>query len=191
MDLKDYGLGNITDWASLIFPIVYPGSEPFTHEQLMGWEELKAGSPIGYVFVIDRKFERRGQVSEWKLPAGHRKSKPDEPGGEVDRTPLDTAIRELHGETGIQLPSDAFTYVGKYLHPRGDHWKCLFAAKMTEVDRDWLNNHHKENEGEEPKFFTPDEFYALVRDNKFMREHYEKLVEYVLILPLGRDKRSA
>ena len=143
---------------------------------------------IGYVLVIDRgKFVDRAQ---WKLPGGHKK-KPGRcrPGELPDEAPICTAVRELHGETGILMPRQAFSYAGKWLHWRHDHWKCLFLVEITEEDRDWMNDHHPENEGEEAKYFTVDEFYRLVREGKFMREHYEMLVEFTLVLPLGRDKQ--
>jgi len=185
--IEKYGLGDIGDWASLVFPTVYPGNEPFTEAQLMGWEDHEP-VPIGYVFIIERKFERPGKKAKWKLPAGHMKKESEETGWNFDRTPLDTAVHELESETGILLPRAAFAYAGKYLHWRGDHWKCLFSAKMTEADLARMNDYHPENEGETPKFFTVDEFYEAVRKGEFLTEHYEKLVEFGLILPLGRDQ---
>lgn len=184
--IEHYELGEIADWASLVLPSVYPGDEPFTKAQLMGWDESYLELvPIGYVFVIERKKRN----PKWKLPSGHKKRDEDVKGWEFDRTPRDTARHELCSETGIELPTSAFAYAGKYLSWKGDHWKCLFSAKMTEADLKRMNSDHPENEGEEPEFFTVDEFYALVRSGKFLTEHYEKLVEYGLILPLGRDTR--
>ncbi len=186
--LAHYQLGDIDDWASLIFPRVFCGSELFTAGQLMGWEKRGDRPLCGYISVIDPKF---GSRAKHKLAAGHKKSLEKTLPGEIpDETPLDTAIRELEGETGIKALPEAFRYVNKWLGARGNHWKCLFTADITEGDRDWMNNHHKENEGEMPKFFTVDEFYSIVREGKFMAEHYQKLEEFGLILPLGRDRHN-
>lgn len=183
--IERYELGDVTDWASLVLPTVYPGDEPFTEEQLMGWDESSLELvPIGYVFVI----ERRKKNPKWKLPSGHKKRDEDVKGWEFDRTPRDTARHEQSSETGIDLPVSAFSYAGKYLSWKEDHWKCLFSSKMTVASLEHMNSDHPENEGEEPKFFTVDEFYDLVRRGEFLIEHYEKLVEYGLIFPFGRDQ---
>jgi 8-oxo-dGTP pyrophosphatase MutT (NUDIX family) len=180
-NLAYYQLGEINDWASLIFARVFCGQEPFSPEQLMGWEKRKDRPLCGNVFVIDPKFKDSAQ---WKLPGGHFKRAKKTPEGETpDKTPFDTAVREFEGETGIKAFPEAFRYIGKWLGHRGDHWKCLFTVDITEGDRDWMNELHKENEGERPKFFIPDDFYTTVRDGKFMPEHYHKLGEYALILP--------
>ena len=109
-----------------------------------------------------------------KLPAGHKK-----PG----EAPLDTAVRELLGETNLAPKLESFRYVGKYLGRRKDHWKCFFTADVEERELGWMNNHHPENEGEEAKFFLTAEFHTLVREGKFMKEHFQKLVEFAMILP--------
>jgi 8-oxo-dGTP pyrophosphatase MutT (NUDIX family) len=178
--LDDYHLDDVMDWAGLIFPRV---RQEISRTDSAG-DEITDFEQLGYIFVIDRKF---GEKAQWKLPAGHKK-KPDKctNGDEPDWTPLETAMRELMGETGIKLPLAAFEYAGKWLHWRKDHWKILFAANLSEADRDWTNNHHPENEGEEPKFFIHEEFMELVAQGKFMREHYEKLVEFGLIIPFNR-----
>ncbi len=182
LKLEDYGLGDVLDWAALIFPRVY---REVPKRKSSGKVEMKR-EPLGSVFIKDSKF---GERALWKLPAGHKKKPdPDKPEEKPDATPLETAMRELEGETGIKLSSDAFTYVGKWLGWRKDHWKILFTADFSEADRDWMHNHHPENEGEEPKFFTTDDFYAEVRAGKFMREHFDKLEEHALILPFDRDK---
>ncbi|MBI2004946.1 NUDIX hydrolase [Patescibacteria group bacterium] len=192
--LEDYGLGEISDWASLIFPRVVRAMFILDQEGKpvvgSGGKQKTSLQTIGYILVIDRgKF---GDRAQWKLPGGHKKKvercKPSE---KPDETPLDTALRELEGETGIRMPLRAFVYCGKWLHWRHDHWKCLFIAELGEDDIAWMHNHHPENEGEEAKFFTVEEFYALVREGKCMREHYEMLVEYTAVLPFGRDKQLA
>ncbi len=172
---SDYKLGGIDNWASLVFVRVHSGG-PFTEEQLKGWEKRENDRLIGYVFVIDPKF---GHRAEYKLPGGHK---------QADETPLQTAVREMEGETNLVLNPESFRYVGKYLHWSEDHWKIIFCADIGERELGWMNNNHPQNEGEEPKFFTIEEFYALVRENKFMYEHYKKLDEFALILPGNRAK---
>jgi len=193
-ELGDYRLGDIQDWASLIFPrvmreltILDQDGEPVVGSD--GKKKTRVQT-VGYVLVIDRgKF---GDRAQWKLPGGHKKkTERCKPSEKPDETPLDTALRELEGETGIRMPRHAFSYCGKWLHWREDHWKCLFVAELGEDDVAWMNGHHPENEGEEAKFFTVEEFYALVRESKFMREHYEMLVEYTAVLPFDRDKQLA
>ncbi len=184
--LRNYKLGEVEDWAALILARVVR-KIPRTSSS---GEEVADDKLLGYIFVIDRlKF---GSRAKWKLSGGHRKKREAcKTGEKPDETPLDTAIREFAGETGIRLLPQAFLYRGKRLHWREDHWKCFFTAELSEADLSWVNNHHKENEGEEPKFFTPEEFYALVREGKFMPEHYDQLVEFALILPVGQDQRAA
>ena len=180
--LDRYKLEGLGEWSSLIFPRVRRET-PRTNSS---GEHVVDYVPVGYVFVIDLKF---GDRAQWKLPAGHRKkASMCKPGEEPDRTPLDTAVRELHGETGIGLTPESFTYVGKWLHWQKNHWKILFTADLSETDSNWMNDHHHENDGEKPKFFTAEEFYVEVRADMFMREHYEKLKEFALILPFDRDK---
>ncbi len=170
--LAFYELGSVNMWASIIFVRVYSRNTPFNHEESMGWAEPKGDRPDGHVFVIDRAF---GDRAQWKMPAGHK--------GNGDVTPLDTAVRELLGETGIQSLPDAFRYCGKQLGYNKDHWRCLFTADITTVDRDWMNNHHPENEGEEPKFFTVEQFWTMQRERKMLKNHYDWLVERGLLIP--------
>lgn len=173
MSLEDFELGDVPDYASFMFIQVFPD-----YPQGLGVEGLdeRLHVPLGFVFVIDPKF---GDRAQYKLPGGHRK--PAE-------TPFETAIREARGETGITTHPGRVTYKGKWLGWRRDHWKCLFVASVQEYELREMHDFDAENEGEQPKFFTQEEFYACVRAGKFMREHFEKLEEYALILPLGRDK---
>ena len=175
-NLDFYQLGDLQEWSSLILPRVRREVPRIKDNG----ETRVDYVPLGNIFVIEP--ERPNAV--WKLAGGHKKTlEKCKPGEDPDRTPLDTAVRELAGETGIILPRTAFMYVGKWLHWRKDHWKILFAADMTEADVPWMHDHHAENEGEKPKFFTREEFYAVVREAKFMREHFEKMLEFALILP--------
>ena len=165
--LSDFGLvKEVDEWASLIFVRVYDSLDTTQY-------------PIGYIFVCDPKF---GDRAQWKMPAGHATSK--------DKTPLHTACRELSGETGISLSLNRFLYCGKIRGPRGDHWRCVFTADMDySGDLPWMNDKHPENEGEMQKYFSVDDFYRLVRERRFLRNHFDILESYALILPLGRDKK--
>lgn len=175
MQLEDYKFGSIPDWSALIFVRIY-AEEPYKNGD--GTDCMKK-IPRGFVFVIDRKF---GPSAQWKLPAGHKKN------GE---TPLGTAVRELIGETNLSPETTAFHYEGKWLGPRKDHWKCLFSVDVHERELGWMGPSHPENEGEEPQFFTAEQFYELVRSHKFMRDHFQNLKRLALILPpdckLGAD----
>lgn len=178
-DLADYELGTTLEWTSLALLRVYTNG-PLGKEFERALEEGRQRQMLGYVLVIDRR--KFGDGAKYKLPGGHKK---------LGETPLQTAMREVEGETGISLPSHAFTYHDKYLGWRKDHWKCIFSANLSEKDRDWMNTNNVENEGEKPEFLTTEEFYRAVREGRVLREHYEKLVEYALLAPLGRDKKLA
>lgn len=150
--LADYKLGDVMDWASLVLLRVLRGTEL-----------------IGYIFVIDRNF---GPKAKYKLPGGHCKA------GE---TPYDTASREIFGEAGITATN--ILLVDKWLHDHGNdrHWKCLFVADVSESRSMSLNTQNEENEGEEAEFFTIAEFHRLVRERKFLGNHYHELVHCKLI----------
>jgi 8-oxo-dGTP pyrophosphatase MutT (NUDIX family) len=164
------------DFSAYIFPRVFAaGTLDMTEET------ETSRIPRGYVFVIEPK--RKDPV--YKMPAGHRK------GGE---NPLQTAMRELAGETNLVLRQDRFRYIGRkwWSHP-SPHWGVLFTADVDErEDLPWMNDQHAENEGEQPKFFSVDDFYSLVREGKFMSRHYRLLTDpsFTLLLPLGRDKAA-
>ena len=174
MQLKDFDLGQVDDWAGFMFIRVLSNhADGLSDEQR---EEAKLHIPLGYVFIIDPKF---GSSAQYKIPAGHKKT------GE---TPFDTAVREVQGETGISVPPDRVTYVGKQLSSRGDHWRTLFAGDIFERELRQINDRDVENEGEKPKYFTVAEFYECVRTGNFMRPHFKMLEDFALVLPLGREK---
>lgn len=172
MQLADFDLGQVNDWAGFMFIRVFSNNaEGLSDEQRV---EAKLHIPLGYVFVIDPKF---GTSAQYKLTAGHKKE------GE---TPFGTAIREALGETGIPIPPERVSYKTKWLAPRGDHWKALCVGDIFEHELRYMNDHDVENEGEKPKYFSVAEFYECVRTGNFRRDHYKMLEEAALILPLGR-----
>lgn len=175
MLLEEFGLGDVNDWAGfMLIRVLSNHADGLSDEQRA---EAKLNIPVGYVFVIDPKF---GPMAQYKLPAGHKKA------GE---TPLDTAIREVQGETGICVPPERVAYKGdKWLSTRGDHWRVLFVGDIFEYELRQMHDRDAENEGEKPKYFTVEEFYECVRKGNFMRAHFRMLEEAGLILPLGRDK---
>lgn len=191
MHLSEYGLGGVVDYAALILVRVYPNPPP----GVKPGEEVKGTRnhiPLGYVFIIDHKF---GDRAKWKMPAGH--AQPTDMAQEDP--PLATARRELQGETGIRTSRSNFRYIGKWLRPgwrdrngleRPAHWQILFVASICEDDRDWINSHEAENEGEEPKFFLQNEFERIVSENKFMERHLDMLEEHTLVL-VPRKSRVA
>ena len=167
-------LDSVDDFAALVLPRV--------HERISyikNGKERVHSEPRGYVFVRDKKF---GPDALWKMPGGHKKPM---------ESPLETAIRELAGETNLKVAPQEFHYGGQWLGERGDHWKIILTADVELKELGWMGANHAENEGEEPKFFTTDQFYELVCQERFMREHYEKLVDFALILPFDRDKEMA
>ena len=172
MQLDGFDLGDVIDYSSLMFiKVLSNHTDGLSDEQR---EEAKLHIPLGYVCVIDPKF---GDRAQYKMPAGH--SKPGE-------TPLDTVIREVQGETGIPVPKERVTYVAKQLGYRKDHWRVLFVGYIFEHELRYMHDRDVENEGEKPKYFTVDEFYECVRNDKFMRAHFSMLMEYNLVLPFGR-----
>ncbi|MGC9602506.1 MAG: NUDIX hydrolase [Minisyncoccia bacterium] len=179
MRLEEYGLGEIKDWASLVFARVLPAPKILAE----GEKDTTGHISVGFVFIIEPK----KRDPKWKLSGGHRKREDEI----VDITPIDTAVREFAGETGITLSASALTYVGKQLGWRGDHWRCLFHAILSLDDIAWMNTRHPENEGEEPKFFKVEEFYQCVREGKFLQKHFDWLVETGLILPGTRHLKAS
>lgn len=110
----------------------------------------------------------------WKLPGGHKQE------GE---TPLHTAIRELEGETGIKASAERFQRIRSYaVNWPVPHQRVLFRCRITEEERDWLNDREYGNEGEQPKFFSVEEFRELARGRKILVVHREYLEENALVL---------
>lgn len=191
MHFGEYNLGGVTDYAAFVFVRIYRDPPPGAKvgEAVKG---TRNHVPLGYVFIVDPKFGHRAQ---WKMPAGHVRRADlakDDP-------PLATAMRELEGEAGIRTPAENFRYVGKWLSPgwrdrrgveRPAHWKILFLVSVSESDRDWLNSHQPENEGEVPKFFSQDEFERVVAEGGFMQSHLDMIGEHHLVA-LGRKQRTA
>ena len=128
-----YGIHTNDEWASFVLLRIFKELPYKPHAELdsEAYETLVRKNLQGYVLVIDPKFDSSAQ---YKLPSG-KKSKVQDNEYQPDETPLCTAIRELHGETGVRLPANRFTFIGKTLAKtrHGDHWKCLFTA----------NGHHR------------------------------------------------
>jgi len=154
--LADYNFGeNVTDWCSLVLVKVMRGRER-----------------VGYVFVIDR---RMGEKARYKLPGGHNTA------GE---TPFGTAMRETLGEAGVTVTNLKLVDKWKHTNSKTPHWKCLFVGELSESRSMSLNSQNEENEGEESEFFTIGEFQNLVREKKFLGDHYDELVYTKLIEPI-------
>ncbi len=168
-DYESYGIRPEDAWSSLIFVRVYPDNRSSPLGVIS--EEETSFLPCGYVLVI----EPERPDPKYKLAAGHKK--PHE-------NPLQTALRELEGETGIHATPEQLEYAGSWQrHGRdGPYWDILFIASITESERDWMNSYHPENEGEEPTFFTVGKFYELVRSREFMAKHRQMLEERGVLL---------
>lgn len=176
---KSYDLQDRQDWSSPVFIKVYDGDTPFRPEDL---EFGNFEKDLRGCILVKRSKPKHTEKLLNKLPAGHRK-KPGQD-KEPDLTPLDTAIHEVESETGIVIPAWAFTYLGKSLTPRKDHWKCWFTARIRECDTKQMNLEHPENEGVIPRFVTITELYKLITDGEFIPDHYENMVKFGMIEPL-------
>lgn len=154
--LDRYALGGLYDWSSIVLLKVTRGP---TH--------------VGYVFVIDKKF---GDTAKYKMPGGHKKD------GE---TPYDTAMREALGEAGITVTNLMLVDQWKEGRDEKQHWKFLFVGEVSESRSMALNAQDSENEGEEPEFFTIEEFKRLVTEKKFLPAHYRELEFCKLIEPIS------
>jgi 8-oxo-dGTP pyrophosphatase MutT (NUDIX family) len=75
------------------------------------------GKVLGYIFVMnpDRP------DAKWKFAGGHK---------EPEGTPLESARRENKDETGLRLPTEAYTELTDLLEWRKNHWSILFLAKV-------------------------------------------------------------
>ena len=136
---------------------------------------------IGYVFEFDHSMAKENPPRQayWKLPAEHP---------EVGETPLDTAIRCVRGETGLRVVREQLTHIGSYLVPNRSHYKCLFTADISQSELKMMHPFDPENEGEEAKFFTIQEFLVLVQSGEFLPPHYKDMVMYDLLSILGGGK---
>ncbi len=174
-DCRGFGLTPEENWSSLVLVRVYR-----TNHIPIG--EKGNTVPVGYVFVAD--FKKFGPNALWKLPGGHK--------CDADNTPLDTAVRELREEAGIEVTRSAFRHLGKYFREQPTpHWDLYFTATISEKDRDWMNGGHVGNQGEVPKFFSIEDLYALVQKGGFIRHQFDELVELGALLPMGRDAEDA
>lgn len=165
-----YQLGDLQAWSSFTFIRVLSNYADGLDEEALVKGKLHI--PLGYVFVIEPRF---GDDAQYKLPAGHRKNGED---------PLETAVREVQGETGLHIPPDRFRYAGKEWTSgrHGPHWKILFLCYVYEHELRQMNEFDAENEGEQPKYFSIDEFYESVTKGGFMMPHFSMLERFGLIL---------
>ncbi len=107
------------------------------------------------------------------------------PGGKKEggESPLQTAGRELEGETNIRIDNlPRLQYIDREWRelPR-EHWKCYFQVDITETERDWMSNHHPGNEGEDPKFFTPGELQNAIARGEILEPHLKVMGRYKLL----------
>lgn len=176
---EQWGFSPTEEWSSLVFVMVFAGQSPFTHSELMSWDEGRR--PLcGYILVADPKF---GDRMKWKLPGGHKMNA---------ENPLQTAARELAGESGIKVVPEALRYCGSYpVRYPAPHYRVIFSGSITEGDRDWMNGHTEGNEGERPKFFSLNEFWELVREEKVLKVHLQYLEELALVLPPRAQREKA
>lgn len=166
------------DWSSLVFIRVLPDlcADPV--------RDADAHIPIGYVLVI----EPEKHDPKYKLAGGHKSATYAE-------TPIETAIREALGETGLPIREANITEVEAarrwFDTHRTPHWSFLFVASVRESDLEYLGDADAENEGEQPAYFTVSNFWEMVQGGEMLGYHYTRLVEHGLILPLDRDQHAA
>jgi len=165
---KDYEFGPIPDFTSLICVRVFTEK---TEKRKLGKVKIRR-TPVGFVFV--RNPREHGLNALWKAAGG---------GPEGKETPLETAVRELHEETNIEVQAAECRYEGRWLASSGDHWKCLFSVNLPEERIASMNSKHPGNDGEVPKLFRIDKLLRVVRHHHFMDEHYAKIVDAGLLLP--------
>lgn len=137
------------DWASLIINQVI--------------DEL--GAVVGYIFVMNPD---RPQA-KWKFAGGHK-----EPG----ETPLQTAMRENQGETGLRLPPEAYTRIDNGLewrHRSTGHWSILFLARVPFDQVRLINEHDIGNEGEKVRYFTIAKLDRAIAQGEILDFHLKKL----------------
>ncbi len=120
------------------------------------------GKVVGYIFVMNP-----GRPdAKWKFAGGHK-----EPG----ETPLETAMRENRGETGLRLPPEAYTELPDLLEWRGNHWSILFLATVTLDQVRLVNEYDIGNEGEVVIYFTLAELEAEILRKTILSSHLRKL----------------
>ncbi|MBA3788930.1 NUDIX hydrolase [Patescibacteria group bacterium] len=158
-DFREHDIWPLDEWCGMTFARVYPDGEIPT-----------SALPVGYIFVI----EPSRRDPKYKMAAGHK-----QPGED----PLQTAQREFTGETGILLPTARFEFAGKWDRkgPNGPYVDILFTANLTKSEAAGMHSSHTENEGEQPEFFTVENFRASVMGGGFMRKHVDMLVECGLL----------
>ncbi|MDB5188113.1 MAG: hypothetical protein JWO50_633 [Candidatus Kaiserbacteria bacterium] len=155
--------------AALMFIRVYPDG----YSNAVDEDGNRAPPPpLGIVVVI----ERATRDPLFKLPGGGRKN---------NERPIKTAIREVLEETGLSVKEKDTTYVCHWVAQRNGvrFEKYIFVGNIEYSELKWMGPHHSYNEGEEASFITYDQFYELVREGKFMSEHFRKLIEFSVILP--------
>lgn len=91
----------------------------------------------------------------WKLPGGM---------SEEGETPLQTAVRELAGETGVRVSPEKFNQI--YKRDKGRHDYYLFRVDLDFVPELARVGH----EGEEPAIMTPQE---ILGGNNFLPPQLE------------------
>ncbi|MDB5237167.1 MAG: hypothetical protein JWL88_269 [Parcubacteria group bacterium] len=166
-------LSSDDEWSSIVFCSVF---KELTFED--GYLK-KQGQLLGYVLVI----EPHRPDPLYKLAGGRKES---------NETPLQTGIRELLEETGLDADARACEEIVSARRWLGSFWSCLIRARVTEEEYQChLSNKHRKNQGEEPKFFNLEKFYLLERSGGMMRSHFDRLVEAALILPEFQEALSA
>ena len=163
------GVKPTDDWSSLVFCRIYRnGMLP----SVLEGSKFKV-QPLGFIFVIVPSHRN----PKYKMPGGH---------GRNGENPLETARREMSGETGLELPLERFTYVNReWKHHPAPHWSILFTANAEETDLPWMHDTHVENEGEVPKYLARELFDDFVRKDMILRPHLKRLEEAGLILLAG------
>lgn len=138
------------DWAALIINQV-----------------VNAGGKVtGYILVMNPDRPN----AKWKFAGGHK-----EPG----ETPLETALRENQGETGLRLHPEAYTELKDMLEWRRNHWAILFLAKVTSDQVRLVHEHDIGNEGEIVRYFTLAELEVEIRNGTILAPHLRKFNQAV------------
>jgi len=145
------------DWSSLVAVLVFSETYPY--------------DLVGYIFIKDHSKEK---PLKWKL-AGGKKEKETTEEVKKDKNPTITAGRELEEETGIIVPYNEIRQIPKGNAWRSNHWTRLHAVWIPESQAKTIHSNHPRNEGEEPRFFTVDEFEQLKKDKEFMPLHMKKI----------------